>query len=346
MENKQSSVLDEQALMATAEAHLNDLLRLSFHHNNQAQALIVYDTDCVLAQVLAAAYQRCLPHAIAVDFNAQTPSVIMERFALLQASDLVVLVQTTHFRLDAFRIRVELFKRQIKVIEHPHLNRMAEHEVPFYINALAYDADYYRGVGRALKAKLDAASSGVLDSGGELLFYESAFESAKLNIGDYTEMTNVGGQFPIGEVFSEAQDLRAVHGRVRIFIFGDTTYRVNRPAMPITLTIEAGQVVACENSTPAFDQILTNIRADEGVVWVRELGFGMNRAFSKTNTVTDIGTYERMCGVHLSLGAKHGSYGKPGFKRGSGKYHIDVFADTHSFTLNDEVIFKDEAWLV
>ena len=80
--------------------------------------------------------------------------------------------------------------------------------------------------------------------------------------------------------------------------------------------------------------------------WVRELGFGLNRAFTKTRTVADTGTYERMCGVHLSLGAKHGIYGKPGFKRRDGRYHVDVFADTHTFTLGNEIVYKDGAWII
>ena len=247
----------------------------------------------------------------------------------------------------SFALRVELFKCKIKVIEHPHLSRMSDDEAAYYIDSLAYDSDYYRHVGRALKNKIDTAPSGILDSGGEFLVYGSPFESAKLNIGDYSEMTNIGGQFPLGEVFTEAQDLRAVNGRVKIFSFGDVTYKLNTPQTPITLIIEQGQVVECENSTPAFDQILSNIRRDEdGVVWVRELGLGLNRAFSKTRTVADTGTYERMCGVHLSLGAKHGIYGKPGFKRRDGRYHVDVFVDTHFFTLGDEVIYRDGAWIV
>ena len=48
--------------------------------------------------------------------------------------------------------------------------------------------------------------------------FGSAFESAKLNVGDYSEMQNIGGQFPIGEVFTEARDLEAVNGRVRILL--------------------------------------------------------------------------------------------------------------------------------
>ena len=186
----------------------------------------------------------------------------------------------------------------------------------------------------------------MVDSGGEYLIYDCGLESAKLNVGDYSEMKNIGGQFPIGEVFTEARDLEAVNGRVRIFVFGDTSFAVNQPETPITLIIERGQIIDTINSTPEFDTVLANIRADEGVVWVRELGFGMNRAFSRERTVRDIGTYERMCGIHLSLGAKHGIYGKPNFKRGDGKHHVDVFAVTESVILDHTVVYRDGAWVV
>jgi hypothetical protein len=261
------------------------------------------------------------------------------------------LVQSTNFRLEAFRIRVELFKRGLKVIEHVHLTRMQGAEVGYYIDALAYDAAYFRGTGHGLKTVIDNAKSGWLDSGGAefpdaKLVFGSSFESAKLNVGDYSDMPNVGGQFPIGEVFTEAKDLESVRGRVRIHAFGDTTFKVNRPAKPITLIVDQGQVVDTEDSTPEFDTVLANIRAEEQVVWLRELGFGLNRAFTQTRTVSDIGSYERMCGVHLSLGAKHGVYGKPNFKRGDGTYHIDVFAVTEQVVLDEQVVFRDGAWVV
>jgi hypothetical protein len=338
--------MDTQTLVINAQNHLRTLLNEAFHHTSKENAVVVYDTNCVLSEILSQAYKSALPTAIFVDFNEHSPQEILEILQSLKPSDLVALVQSKHFRLDAFRIRVELFKRSIKVIEHPHLSRMSDEEVPYYIDSLAYDSNYYRHTGHTLKSKIDAATCATLESGGELLVYNCPFEPAKLNIGDYSDMPNMGGQFPLGEVFTEAKDLRALNGRVRIFIFGDTTYKVNHPKTPITLIIKEGQVVDCENSTPAFDEILFNIRADEGVVWVRELGFGLNRAFSKTRIVSDIGTYERMCGVHLSLGAKHGIYGKPGFKRGDGKYHVDVFADTQTFSLDEEVVYKDGAWLV
>lgn len=336
-----------EELITKATQYLRGLLSEAFHHTDAENAVVVYDTRCLIATLLMEGYKRALPHARLIDFDEHRPEEVRALLEALNPSDLVVLIQSTNFRLDAFRLRVELFKLRLKVIEHPHLSRMSDDEASYFIDSLEYDKTYYRPLGRALQSKIDHAPMGVLDSGGELLIYDSPFEPSKVNIGDYTGMTNWGGQFPLGEVFTEAQDLRAVHGRVKIYCFGDVTYKINTPEIPITLIIEGGQVVACENSTPAFDLILSNIRRDEGgVVWIRELGFGLNRAFSKTRTVADTGTYERMCGVHISLGAKHGTYGKPGFKRRDGLYHVDVFADTHTFSLGDEVIYRDGAFVI
>jgi hypothetical protein len=307
---------------------------------------VVWDGQSDLAIALTEAYRRCLPGAAFIEFDSNAPGTVLAAFERLPPGDLVVLIQSTSFRLDAFRIRVELFKRSIKVIEHPHLARMRGEEALTYIDSLAYDRDYFRGVGSVLKARIDSAQTGVIDSGGEQLVFAAGFESAKLNVGDYRNMHNVGGQFPIGEVFTESKDLEAVNGRVRISIFGDTTFTVNKPDHPITLVVSKGRVTGAIASTPEFDQVLVNIRADEGEVWLRELGLGLNRAFTQDRIVSDIGTFERMCGVHLSLGAKHGSYNKPNIKKTTAKHHVDVFAITESFTLDDEVIYRDGAWQV
>ncbi|WP_211463246.1 M29 family metallopeptidase [Collimonas silvisoli] len=335
-----------QEAVGAAEKHLRDILSMAIQHAPPHAAMVVSDTRCDLAVALTEAYRRCLPAATFIDFDAVVPDAVLAAFATLEANDLVILIQSTNFRLEAFRIRVELFKRGLKVIEHPHLSRMPGPQALYYIESLAYDPGYYRGVGYALKARIDSARMGVVESGGERLVFASPFEPAKLNIGDYSEMNNVGGQFPIGEVFTEAQDLEAVNGRVRIFVFGDTSFHVNRPQQPITLVIVKGRVSAVLDSTPDFDQVLANIRADEGEVWLRELGFGMNRAFSRERMVSDIGTYERMCGIHLSLGAKHGVYNKASIKRANARYHIDVFAVTDAVYLDDEQVYRNGAWQV
>ena len=335
------------AAQARADRNVADLLALAIGYRDGDAALLVFDTRSALNRALTAAYRRALPNTATIDFDDVSPPQVLAAFAALPAGALVVLIQTTSFRLEAFRIRIELFKRGLKVIEHVHLSRMPGAQGDHYIDALAYDPAYYHGVGLALKARIDGAASGWIDSGdGARLDFASPFEAAKLNIGDYRGMANVGGQFPIGEVFTEARDLEAVNGAARIHVFGDTAFLVNRPERPITLLIERGRVTGTRDSTPAFEAMLAIIRAHEGEVWVRELGFGMNRAFSRQRWVDDIGTYERMCGIHLSLGAKHGVYNKPQFKRKDARYHVDIFAVTDGVYLDDEQVYRDGGWLV
>jgi len=329
-----------------AERYVCEILAVAIGHTSTHAAAVVFDGQCELAVALTEAYRRCLPEAQFIDFDTVEPARILDVFAAFGPGDLVVLIQSTNFRLGPYRIRVELFKRALKVVEHPHLARMHGEQALYYIDSLAYDPAYFRGVGNALKTRIDAASGGVLDSGGEQLVFAGAFEPAKLNVGDYSGMTNVGGQFPIGEVFTEARDLETVNGRVRIFVFGDISFSVNRPEQPITLVVKRGKVTDVIDSTPAFDEVLARIRADEGEVWLRELGFGMNRAFTQERLVTDIGSFERMCGIHLSLGAKHGVYAKSNIRRATAKYHVDVFAVTHTVALDGEIVYRDGAWQV
>lgn len=336
-----------ESLTQRAVVYTKRVLHEVFLHDDTHKAVIVYDTNSSLATILSKAYHTNLPTATFINFDTNTPEQIHAVFDTLNAEDIVILIQSKNFRLDAFRIRVELFKRKIKVLEHPHLERMQEEEISHYIDAIEYDMHNVREIGKALKEKIDVAQSGVIYSDEEALHFPVGFEPSKLNIGDYSQMPNVGGQFPIGEVFTESKELTALHGRAKIFAFADTTYRVNKPEKPITIIIEEGKIVSCKDSTPAFDEMLALIReGEEGEVWVRELGFGLNRGLTKSKIVSDIGSYERMCGVHLSLGRKHGMYAKPGFKRGDGRFHIDIFIDTTTVTLDQDVVFEHEAWVV
>ena len=332
--------------LATAERNLRDVLSSALGHSDEAAALVVWDGQSELARALTAAYRRCLPQARFLAFDDVPREEVLAEFERLAPGDLVVLIQSGRFRLDAFRIRLELFKRSLKVVEHPHLERMSGQEGLTYFDALAYDPHYYRGLGAALKQRIDAAREAVIDSGGARLVYSAGLEPAKLNVGDYTHLPNVGGQFPIGEVFTESRDLAAVCGEVRIRFFGDTAFTVNRPDEPITLVVEDGRVTAARDSTPEFERVLDNIRADEGGVWLRELGLGMNRALTPARVVSDIGTFERMCGVHLSLGAKHASYNKPTIKKRHARHHVDVFVDTHAVLFDGESVFAEGRWSV
>ena len=334
-------------LVHHASQNLTDTLRDVFLHDEDTTALVIYDLNSPLSMLLTDAYRLALPKGKFINFHDTDNDKILLQLEALQSGDLVALVQSNSFRLSAYRIRIELFKKKIKVAEHPHLARMSqEDEVAHYVNALAYDKQDSHQMRNVVQTAAIPASGAVVHSGDEILNYPGAFEEAKLNIGDYREMKNTGGQFPIGEVFTEARDLTSLNGKTKIMAFGDINYNVNIPPHSITIVIENGQLVRTENSTAEFEAVLDLIREEEGVIWVRELGLGLNRAFSKERSVSDMGTFERMCGLHLSLGAKHGIYAKEGMKRNSGKFHIDVMIDTTSFKIDDTVVYDGKKWVV
>jgi aminopeptidase len=335
------------SVLAAAKANLAETVTLAMDHTAAHAAVIVWDERCALAKLLAEAYRTVLPKAVLLPFDLVQPEEVMRACTSLHAGDLVVLIQSSVFRITNFRTRVELYKRGLKVIEHPHLASMSEAEIPIYVASLAYDRAYYRGVGRALQQRLDSAKGATVESGaGHVLTYDSSFESAKVNIGDFEGMPNMGGQFPLGEVFTEASELTRVSGKARIFAFTDTTFKVNAPDLPVTIEVEAGRVISAKNSTPAFDEVLAWIRRDEGEVWVREFGLGLNRAFSPERRVTDVGSYERVCGIHLSLGAKHNVYNKKDVPGIPTKYHADIFVLTDTVHIDGECVFREGAWTV
>ncbi len=333
-------------LAVLAWRNVRDTLDIALEHAVEHAAVVVADARTELSRLLLGAYAECLPTARFIAFDEVAPEAVKAALAELREQALVVLIQSSVFRIPEFRIRVELYRRNIKVVEHSNLERMQAHELPHYVAALAYDPAYYRGVGHALKARMDVARTARIESEGERLDFESGLEPAKLNIGDFSGLKNVGSQFPIGEVFTEARELEGVNGRVKIYGFADTSFRLNAPEEPITLVVERGRVVEALNSTSEFDRVLGVIRADEGQVWLRELGFGMNRAFSRERRVADVGAFERVCGVHLSLGARHGVYKKPQLNPREVRYHVDSFVVTDRVLLDDEVVYADGAWQV
>ena len=329
---------------STLARNLDDLVRHAIGHAAPTAALVVSDAHSPLARLLANGYRAALPHAAHLDFDRVGGPAVLAAVDTLAPGSLVVLVQSTRFELGDFRFRLELFRRGLHVVEHPHVARMRDDELPVYVDALAYDPAWYRGLGAALKARIDAARVIRLASAFGELVYTGPFEDTKRNVGDYTGFPAVGGQFPIGEVFTEPVDLEAVTGVVPIAAFGADDFSVTFLDAPFALHIARGQVVDAPGAPPAFAAILAAIAAEERVVWVRELGFGLNRALSPTRRVNDVSTYERMSGIHMSLGAKHAVYPKPGFAKRRTRFHVDVFAAPDRVRVDDTVVYADGAW--
>jgi aminopeptidase len=323
-------------LAAKASKNAGDIVRLAIKHDAARKALIVYDTRTPLSKILTAAYTDVLPGATALDFDQSSPTDVLAAIAALSPGDLVILIQSSDFRLAEFRIRIELFQRGLAVIEHVHLERSTdEAQVATYVDALAYDPDYYLPRARYLKQKIDSAKTIVVRCADTALTYEGGMEAAKLNVGDYTDMKNIGGTFPIGEVFSEPRDFSKVNGEAMIFAFAgvDHLVQIHRP---FRVRIDSG-ILSAPDAPAEFLQVLDQIRAEEAVL-VREFGIGLNAAMGKGRVLKDITAFERQRGLHLSLGEKHGVYKKPGFNPKKTHFHIDVFVDVERIEVDGEAL--------
>jgi len=334
-----------EKLVSMATEHVKDIVTLAIEHTDQKRMLVVYDLDSDLSQVLTAAYKNNFTEAQFVAFDEDKKEEVLSAFAALNADDLIVLVQSADFRLSEFRIRLHLFDRGIKVVDHRHLNRNTPDSYETYIGALSYDPEWYRGVGHVLKDKLSSTTKLEIVCGDQTLTVENGLEEAKPNLGDYREMKNIGGAFPIGEVFTEAKDLASVNGSLMIYSFADVNFNIEMRE-PFRIDIQDGLVVGWGENTPQdFVDVIDKIKTNERAI-MREIGFGMNKAITRENYIRDITAFERILGMHVSLGEKHTVYKKEGIRAKKTRFHVDLFLDVTSVLADGELIFKDGEYLV
>lgn len=341
-------MIDEQkksALVDLAEKHLRDIITLAIEHKETEQVLVVYDKQYGLTEILVEAYRRVLPGANFVDFDATAKEDIIALFDQMQPRDLVILVQSSNFLLDAFRIRLHLFQKKLKVIEHVHLHRNTEPVWDVYINALAYDPAWYRVIGPKLQNKLAACKELRIEGNGAVLTVTGGLESPKPNLGDYTGMENIGGTFPIGEVFTESLDFTQMNGSLFIYAYAGGDFKTTMHT-PFRVEVKNGIVESWQSDAPqSFADIIGMIKGYERPL-VREIGFGLNRAITRERYLEDITAFERILGLHLSLGEKHSVYKKEGITTHKTKFHVDVFPVIDRILADDEVIFENGMYTV
>lgn len=334
-----------QELLSRATKHVSDMVTLALEHQSTANALVVYDTQNGLTNILTAAYRAALPNARFVDFDATAKEEVITTFDTMQPGDLVVLIQSANFLLNEFRIRLRLFQQKLKVIEHTHLRRNTEEQWEVYIDALAYDPAWYRSIGPALKTKLEKTNVLTFHSGGTTCTITGGLEMPKLNIGDYTGMENIGGTFPIGEVFTESRDFARMNGSIMLYAYAGGDFMVNMYE-PFRVDITGGVISGWSENTPAsFVAIMDMIKSYERPL-VREIGFGLNPAITNKRYVNDITAFERILGLHFSLGEKHSVYKKPGITTHKTKFHVDVFPVIDRIEADGDTIFIDGAYTV
>lgn len=337
-------------------------LEVAEENLNSDSFLIIYDQLSPLSERLLEGYKNLLPQTRLLEYFAHTAEEVIAEVNKCKKGDLVILIESSSFRMSQFRWRLELFNRGLKVIEHAHLGNNSPDQTENYLDSLRFDGDFYQKVGNSLTEKLNkAAKVKVISQSGAELTYEGPFEDTKKNIGDFSTMPNKGCGYPIGEVFTEPSNITKLNGEVDIFAFADNEHLVVFPDKPFKLLLNGGQVTLTEDLQKLSDQpgrwnewqrslmevwaLLTNENPD-GSVWARELGLGMNRGISREKRLTDISAYERVCGVHMSLGMKHDIYRNKAKVRPHERYHIDIFPDVSEVWIDDEQVFADGKYLV
>jgi aminopeptidase len=340
------------SLQTSATTYIQNILRNSLQFNPQHnKLLLLYDTRCELSKLLSNAYKKSVSKEmiILVDFDQNSPEIIKETINKdLKEGDLVVCIQTAAFYLNDYRLRLELFARNLKNIEHVHLGLMPPEQHETYIESLSFDhsSEMNSKLAHYIKNKMDNASRFIVTSGKPghttQLIYDTPMESSLLNIGDYTNMKNVGGTFPVGEVFSEPQHLDKINGKVMVFGFPNIERIVEIHDEPFMLTIENGVVTDISKNAPkSFLQVFNIIKENEGHVIVREFGIGINPGMGRNKPLNDVTAFERQKGLHLSLGKKHTVFKKPQFKSKNTKFHIDMFVDVRTIQMDDHIIYDE-----
>lgn len=181
--------------------------------------------------------------------------------------------------------------------------------------------------------------------GEQQLKITGGLEDPKPNLGDYREMKNTGGTFPIGEVFTEAKDLSHSNGSLMIYAFADVNFNISMHE-PFRIDIVDGLVAGWAGNTPqAFVDVIEKIRGTERSI-MREIGFGLNKAITRENYLNDITAFERILGMHISLGEKHTVYKKEGITSKKTRFHVDIFLDVNSVLADGQEIFRDGDYLV
>lgn len=334
-----------QELLSKAIKNVRDIINLSIEHKPEQKALVIYDTQYGLTNILTEAYRAALPDATFIDFDSISKEEVIAACDAMQPNDLVVLIQSSNFRLDKFRIRLHLFGRKLKVIEHMHLYRNTEDVWDVYINALEYDPAWYRVVGPKLKAKLENINELKIQSGDVEIVVTGRLEMPKFNIGDYAGMENIGGTFPIGEIFTEAKSFEKMNGSFYIYAYAGTDFEINMQ-QPFRVDVKDGLIVGwAENAPQSFVEIVEAVKLHERPI-IREIGFGLNRAITRERYLQDITAFERILGMHFSLGEKHTVYKKPEIVTAKSKFHVDLFPLVDRVLADGDVIFEDGKYIV
>ncbi len=336
--------MSQQQLIKKAIINVKSILDLSIHSYESKRIAIIYDLDHPLANILYHAYRANLINAEFIEFNDSNKNDLITLFDSLEKGDLVIMIQSSNFRINEFRIRLHLFEKGVKVVEHMHLYRNSTDQYDTYINSLNYDKKWYQRASESLNSTLVNLDSLVIQYKDDKLEINGKLELPKPNIGDYTNMKNIGGAYPIGEIFTEVEDFKNLNGTVWIYGYANKNFDVIF-VEPFWVKIIESLIVEVSPEAPIeFCEIIKHVSEYETPL-IREIGFGLNKAITRDKPLGDITAYERTIGFHLSLGHKHSVYKKEGIKAHKARFHIDLFIQTDIIFTDKTVIFENNKYV-
>jgi len=269
------------------------------------QIVLVYDLNSKLSIEVSNWYinnLEKLQNSLLINFDKINKQELKEKLLWLEKDSTVILVSSTNFRLDDFRIRLNLHNKWIWCLEHNHLGYIKNNEIENYADAILYKGDYYKKIWNKLKNMSDNANSMTfICFDNSTLKIEWWFEDMKMNTWNFQGKKR-WWSFPIWEVFTEAKDFNKVNWELSIYAFPDDKLQVEF-TKPFKIKIKNSMIICDDLNCPKkFKNNLNMISSfEDNEVMFRELGFWLNTWITREKPLSDINTFERISWFHISL---------------------------------------------
>ncbi len=340
----------EQKFLESTKNILEKNLKIYDDKYNSFPVVLVYDMESPLSKEISKWYIANLKNhknAEIIDFSIANKEDLKSKLLSLEENSTVILVQSTNFMLDDFRIRLNLNNAWVWCLEHRHLAYIYDNQIENYADSIAYNTPLYEELWAKLKNLSDTAESMTF------ICYDWStlkvtwwFEDMKLNTWNY-EWKNRWWNFPIWENFTESRDFSKVNWELSIYAFPDEKLQVEF-CEPFKIKIKES-IVTCDDPKcpPNFRKILDFIALSENnEVMFREIWFGLNPGIGKNKPISDINSYERQEWFHISLGKKHQIYRAKMHKSIVQRYHIDIFPDIKEIFIDDKLVFLNDKFVI
>jgi len=344
--------IEKKFYEATKNILLNNL-KVNTNPYAENELIIVYDKNSKLSKQLSkwyikSAWELDRKWAIQViNFDEINKNTLKVKLLSLKQYSTVVLVQSTNFRLDDFRIRLILNNAWVWCVEHNHLSYIKDDEIENYADAIEYKTPYYINLSDKLKTLSDNAKTMTFICNDwsklEIVWW---FEDMKQNTWDYDEKSR-WWTFPIWENFTEASYFENVYWELSIYAYPWEDLQVNI-VEPFKIKIEKSIITYVDEKAPDnFKELVQKIKnSEDNEVMVRELWFGLNNGISKTKILSDVNAYERVAWFHMSLWKKHQIYRKKLNKKTTQRFHIDIFPDIKEIYIGNNLVYKNDTYII